>query len=507
MIKRLPRFAELRLATLCAESGALCHKVEEDESGWDRLIEFPRPDAAGPADTHPPRKRAYAQVKSARNQRLSCRVKLSNALGAAQSPEPWFILLVTARAGKGPVKIYAVHVWDGIMRRTLEAVRRAENEGRPLNRSWLTIPFDVADEKNDNLISWMQEAIDAAASDYAQAKKTIYRRAGYEEGCGIGQVTIEAASKDEILKNFLGLGSGLRMLRFTFTPSRFGIVSPEPLMDMHVTPERAGACEIRLRNPRRSEPIILSGAVYQVGAPVVPPGQTRFRFSAAFMEILYGLDGQAEFRAHLEPHEKTDLLTIENFARLNEWIEEGEIDIQVWLDGNRAVGQILRADKPSAQWDWAIAAGAARLLRNIAGPGMQDQIRVSLQDLGRASGLKTFYQFVETGPFRMEFKPLPGAPPQLTTVLYWFDVEIGGHVFYALVERTIMEDIMIEGKRRITAGNPRHLEAYALLNVTEAGRKMMRDDYERWLAQSEQSDSPLGLGDLRQFFGANSPCR
>jgi hypothetical protein len=352
----------------------------------------------------------------------------------------------------------------------------------------------------------------AAAPDYEQAKKTIYRTAGYEEGFGIGQVTIEAASEDEILKNFLGLGSGLRMPRFTFTPSRFGIVSPEPLMDMssgvlHVTPERAGACEIRLRNPRRSEPIILSGAVYQVGAPVMPPEQTRFRFSAAFMEILYGLDGQAEFRAHLEPHEKRDLLTIENFARLNEWIEEGEIDIQIWLDGNRAVGQILRADRQSAKWDWAIAAGAARLLRNIAGPGMQDQIRVSLQDLGRASGLKTFYQFVETGPFRMEFKPLPGAPPQLTTVLYWFDAEIGGHVFYALVERTIVEDIMIEGRRRITAGNPRHLEAYALTNVTDASRKMMRDDYERWLAQREQSGSPLGLGDLREFFSTNSTRR
>lgn len=50
MIKRLPRYAELKLQSLCAEAGALCHGVDEDESGWDCLIEFPEKDFPGPAD-------------------------------------------------------------------------------------------------------------------------------------------------------------------------------------------------------------------------------------------------------------------------------------------------------------------------------------------------------------------------------------------------------------------------------------------------------------------------
>jgi hypothetical protein len=68
---------------------------------------------------------AYAQVKSVQKGPLSCRVKLSNALHAAQSPQPWFVVLVTAATRKQPARAYAAHVWEELIRRTLEAVRRA----------------------------------------------------------------------------------------------------------------------------------------------------------------------------------------------------------------------------------------------------------------------------------------------------------------------------------------------------------------------------------------------
>lgn len=69
-ITRLARFAETNFATLCAAAGALCHESQEDENGWDCLVEFPVAGATGPA---------FVQVKSSRNSRPSCSVKLSNA--------------------------------------------------------------------------------------------------------------------------------------------------------------------------------------------------------------------------------------------------------------------------------------------------------------------------------------------------------------------------------------------------------------------------------------------
>src|SRR6478672_6318064 len=79
--------------------------------------------------------------------------------------------------------------------------------------------------------------------------------------------------------------------------------------------------------------------------------------------ILYGRIGQSDVRPHLQPPYKRPLLTIENFARLNEWIERGEVDIQVWLVG---LGHRSRGCNSATQY---------------RGTPMQDQICVSLQDL------------------------------------------------------------------------------------------------------------------------------
>lgn len=95
MIKRLPRFAETKFAVMCAEFGALCHKSEEDENGWDYLVEFPLEVSGAPADAVRTIPHAFIQVKSTVTNRTSCRVKLSNALKAAESTQPWFVLLMT----------------------------------------------------------------------------------------------------------------------------------------------------------------------------------------------------------------------------------------------------------------------------------------------------------------------------------------------------------------------------------------------------------------------------
>ena len=118
-IKRLARYAETSFASLCALGGALCHESQEDENGWDYHVELPEDESIGPADTAPPGKHAYIQVKSTRNARLSCSVKLSNALKAARSRDPWFVVLMVDAAPQP--KIYAVHIWTETMKDWLKA--------------------------------------------------------------------------------------------------------------------------------------------------------------------------------------------------------------------------------------------------------------------------------------------------------------------------------------------------------------------------------------------------
>src|SRR6476620_1729881 len=92
MIKDLPEWAELAFAAQCAAAGVRPHPPRKD-TGWDYYLEFPPGDHPGPADTHPPAKIAYAQVKSKTRGKATCRLSLSNALKAAQSPQPWFLVL------------------------------------------------------------------------------------------------------------------------------------------------------------------------------------------------------------------------------------------------------------------------------------------------------------------------------------------------------------------------------------------------------------------------------
>jgi hypothetical protein len=92
-----------------------------------------------------------------------------------------------------------------------------------------------------------------------------------------------------------------------------------------------------------------------------------------------------------------------------------------------------------------------------------------------------------------------------TTMVYWFSVDVGEHAFYALVERPVIEDVVIDGKRRLTAREHKWLEAYVIARPTDADREMFRNDYDSHLRKLEQSGSALGLGNLRELLSSTRP--
>ena len=62
------------------------------------------------------------------------------------------------------------------------------------------------------------------------------------------------------------------------------------------------------------------------------------------------------------------------------------------------------------------------------------------------------------------------------------------------------ENILIEGRRRVTCGLPELREGYVLRNAIQDERKMMETDYERHLRKQEENGTPLGLGDAHVFL-------
>lgn len=72
-------------------------------------------------------------------------------------------------------------------------------------------------------------------------------------------------------------------------------------------------------------------------------------------------------------------------------------------------------------------------------------------------------------------------------ILYWHHVGVGDCAFHAMIERAVVEDIMIDGKRRVTAKEHRCVESYVLTKPSESDRKMMEADYKRHLARLKET--------------------
>lgn len=181
MIQGLPDFAENHSAALCAEAGVVCNPSKQDELGWDFFIQYPsRRDPLKPADSQPAGDEALVQVKSTRAEPFVARMKLSNALRAAQARQPFFVVLVVA--GGGTQAVYAKHFWRAKIERTLKRVRLAENAGdTQFNRRHFDIRMEPSDDHSADLLDWMRRTIEAE-KDYLAAKSEILGTVGHEDG-------------------------------------------------------------------------------------------------------------------------------------------------------------------------------------------------------------------------------------------------------------------------------------------------------------------------------------
>jgi hypothetical protein len=297
----LPKYAEHSFAAACSLAEAVPHRPDEDQNGWDYMVEFDHKNASGHSDTHPAAAKAFVQVKSSINRGLACTVKLSNALKAAQSKWPWFLVLYIAADKPRKPTIYAKHIWQQELEQTLREVRLAEKAGLALNRKKLRITFDRSDYKSeDELIRWMEECIECVKPDYGQQKEAIYKTVGFEGGHAVGNFNFVADDEETLFTNFLGLGDGLTATQFVLRSTRFGIEDEAPSVSfneatVYITPSSVGECEIRLRGPSFAPMISIPAKVYTLGEPIVTSERRILRFSGMGVEIVWSLDGHANF--------------------------------------------------------------------------------------------------------------------------------------------------------------------------------------------------------------------
>lgn len=503
-IKRLARFAETSFANLCADAGVLCNESQEDENGWDYLAEFPPDAAVGPADTHPPAKRAFVQIKSTRNNRLSCAVKLSNALKAAQSRDPWFIILMMETQAKP--KIYAVHIWGDLIAKSLKAVRQATIDKKPLHRRRLTINLGEGDLHNDDLIDWMLKEISSVKPEYSDAKRSIYETVGYADGHGTGKLTFVADNVSQLFDEFLGLGNGLPVSRFTYTPARFGLSDTRPQIDakegrVEITPSAAGDCELRMRGAPPNLSISLPAKIYTLGMPWLPFEQQRFRVSATGFEIVWVNNGSSKFTARLDFKARVSLREIARFATVITWLGQGPIDVQVWAKGRRMVGGVLNTDPGHLTYDWRKVVDIIDTLKTLNPNTDSPELCVSVAEIDAAArDLYLMHQVASAPSVKLELLPFSGVSGDFDSVLYYSGAEVGNLTAFVLVERKVYSTTEVEdGRRQIYFDKPIIRESWIVADVTDAQRALMDGDYQYHLSHMQADQRVIELGDIALF--------
>lgn len=511
MIKRLPSFAESIFASRCSSEGALCHPFEEDESGWDFLVEFPTDLASTSSDTAPPTKQAFVQVKSHRAPKLYCDLKLSNVFAAARSPQPWFIVLVVPGSEPDRVRYYCVHVWRDLMHRILKRVRQAAYENAPLNKKSLRIRFDPDQQRGEGVVRWIRDQLDRFG-DYEEEKKQIYKTIGFEEGYGTVQVSFEDISWTDVIENFLGYGNDIQLTRFQFTPSRFGIHSPQPSIDieggtLQILQPANIECEVRVRGAILREPIVLRGFIYSPGIPDLPVERTQLRISADFMDLFWSPAGASRCSVQVGPDERKPLFSLLNYFRFMETIAFGAVEVQVWHASRRSIDLSITPNASrSAEPDWNLLAESMEILVRLAGRPRSGVLCVSLSEVQRVCGQLEFMKNPLAPPsFRIEFDASNDDSDHYESAIYYAAVVVGGLTFYALAERDVREDARFGNRRRLTCDQARIVEGYVLAAPDEPDRLSMQADYERHLRRRQESSSVLGLGDARELAGRTGP--
>jgi len=507
---RLPRWAEKAFSLKCTEGNATATPPDEDVNGWDYLVELPSRQFAGLAEETPPTEIVFAQVKSTKGGRLSAQVKLSNVVKACRSHDPWFIVLVAADRNGKSTKFFGRHVWGRLLHEGLAAVRKAGLEGVALNRRRLTVKFAPEDAIDGDIVHWMRNHKDAPWVDYREAKRKVLETAGYEEGIGTGTLTIEAPSSEHIAHAFLGLGDGVEVKRFVFTPERFGIASKEPAIDarsgkLFIEPNPSGVCDIRIRGNSADPSIALRGAVYSFSPPGLPKEETRLRFSATPLDIVWGINEPSLFSLSLKSEQEYSADQLWAYVQISRWSRSGDVDIQVSSDGKQLISahvSLVEGENAGQTEKLGLIIDAIR--RGIDGYA---SMPITLRDIqAEVVELSYFAQVLARGSLRLQYVPQDeDLPSDASMFLYTTQARLGKWRMGCVVRRDVSEDRLQDDRRTITSGPPIILESMLWESRSTGSERQLERIFDQILKKEESRSNVLGFGDINTFIRKQSP--
>lgn len=261
-IAKLGKLGELAFTTWATQSDLVVNGSQNDEAGWDFLVELAPasaspeiPDAPVHTETFP--FKGFVQVKATDGTPGYVSIKLSNWLRMVHDPQPAYVAVLEFDGLDEPQRVYLIHVGEALIRRVLRRFHEnAIGGARPLHKLDMRLTYTEDDRLHspagsallDRLLETRAEGGDTW-TEYSAWKGGLVRTAGYEAGNVQIRVTVPAGQDPPPNPTALwsdletGITQSIPVASAEFFRTRFGIVDDTPFAErgpslLQVTGER-----------------------------------------------------------------------------------------------------------------------------------------------------------------------------------------------------------------------------------------------------------------------------
>lgn len=493
MSRKLGRSGETRFANLVAdyERGATCNDSNEDEHGWDHVVEFDNKPIAGlSADLQSTVPAVFVQTKTrAKRGDQKVAVKLSNALAFTRSNNPCFVVLVSAPAGENPT-FHAVHWWEELMGRTLKRARELHRAGvgeEAFHRKELSFTLKPGDRRDaEELVGWIETTVRSLGRDYAAAKSRLRDTVGFGADQFSGTVHVgPLTSIEQLVDHQLGLTPSIPIAKIEFNQRRFGIDIPFPMPDVPATfasmvAHPVSPCEVRVRGPD-GVAFTTGGDVLAPSIPGLPEEHRKYRVRTPIFDLFWKEQEFAKFRCSFDTATLRSPDELAKIARFIGWGGQGDLEIMVTIGDERLFGGTGQLDPQADAPAWRRLAAPLGTLAKLAATRKAGPPMISIEQVTQVPWLDLMYSVVESTETTLTAKLRRDVEvPSFDHGISFAVLSVGEWAFATLIRLPISANVRSDDELKITFGQAQLIETYAFELSDSKTFARLTSDYSRY---------------------------
>lgn len=335
---------------------AVVNRAADDQHGWDFIVEISDfEDNTIPPDLQAHVLRCFVQVKTTQGVKAITKVKLSNAVKAANSPAPHFIALLHYTSESIGPRLYVRHVWKNEIEDWLKRARKSERDNKRLSAIMVAVEFAESDLISSPADWMLSQIIQNGNQKYEERKREIIKKVGYNGFTHEGTFIIGPnISLDDIARHEIGLVEDLPIADFSLFDARFGIKSKNPVQfipEGRIKLEKPGR-DILIRLDLEGEGTIELPAILRMpGLISLADINFRARITAGHIDLIFAnktSDTKLDLNYH--PSKQFSLEEHAAFLALVNHLQEGSAKLTACSDEGELFRFSLEKGAPIESW-------------------------------------------------------------------------------------------------------------------------------------------------------------